>query len=271
MSEAVYIHGTDPEEQSRLKKLGDLTNEAFIRFLEFAPTSLILDVGCGLGILTHMLAQLARPGTVWGVERFAEQLAKAVPDLPNLHFRQADAHALPFEDNMFDVVFCRYLLEHVADPVRVLQEMRRVLKPGGKAFVQENNIFTNTFDPDCPHFDALWRQFARLQQMHGGDALIGKKLFRLLREAGFTGICLSIQPEVHWQGTPTFRLWVENLMQNIRPVEGQLVEKGLASPEDIRQAKKELEDLLVNEAASAFFYWNRASGVKGGQKSRWTA
>jgi ubiquinone/menaquinone biosynthesis C-methylase UbiE len=259
MSEAIYIHGTDPEEQTRLAKLGELTNEAFLQFLEFQSTSHILDVGCGLGVLTHRLAELANRGQVWGIERSADQLSKAVQDLPNLHFQQADAHALPFRDGSFDVVFCRYLLEHVAQPIQVLKEMRRVLKPGGKVFVQENNILINVFDPECPHFDAVWRQFARLQTIHGGDALIGKKLFRFLQEAGFGDIRLSIQPEVHCYGMRTFRLWVENLMQNVRPSEGQLVEKGLATLEDIRMAKQELADLAANEAGSAYFYWNRAS------------
>ncbi len=260
--DAGYIHGTDADEQTRLAKLGGLTNQAFIQFLEFQQDSSILDVGCGLGILTRKLAELAPAGIVWGVERSADQLAKAPRDLANLHFQQADAHALPFEDNTFDVVFCRYLLEHVANPLLVLKEMSRVLKPGGKAFVQENNIFVTTFDPDCPHFEALWRQFAVLQQLLGGDALIGKKLFRLFGEAGFANISLSIQPEVHWHGSPDFRLWVENLINNIRPAERQLMAKGLATAEDILKGKQDLEDLLVNTSASAFFYWNRAKGLK---------
>jgi SAM-dependent methyltransferase len=262
MSDPSYIHGTDPEEQTRLARLGELTNDAFIQFLAIEPGSSVLDVGCGLGILTRRVAQFAGGGTVWGVERSAVQLARAVCDLPNLHFREADALALPFDDNSFDVAYCRYLLEHVSDPLQVLKEMRRVLKPGGRVLVQENNIFTTTFDPDCPHFDALWRKFAALQEMLGGDALIGKKLYRLFREAGLGGISLSIQPEVHWHASPHFQLWVVNLINNVRPAEAALVEKGLATQEEIRRGKKDLEDLLANETASALFYWNRAQGIK---------
>jgi len=262
VSDPFYIHGTDPEEQSRLQKLGALTNEPFIQFLEFTKTSTILDVGCGLGILTRQLAERASSGTVWGVERSAEQLARAAGDLPNLHFRQADAHELPFDDNTFDVVFCRFLLEHVSDPVQVLKEMRRVLRPGGQAFAMENDISLCTFDPDCPHWDTLWRQFMALQERHGGDPRIGKKLFRLMREAGFADIRLSIQPEVHCHGMPSFRVWLENLIQNVRPCEGQLISEGLATVVQIRDGKKDLENLITNESGSAYFYWTRASGCK---------
>jgi ubiquinone/menaquinone biosynthesis C-methylase UbiE len=263
MSDAAYIHGTDPDEQVRLAVLNDLTNEAFVRFLYPAPTAVVLDVGCGLGILTRRLGRLLPGGIVHGVDASGEQLARAVADLPNVRFQQADAQALPFPDGTFDVVFCRYLLEHVGDPLGVLREMHRVLKPGGKALAQENDVLVNSFDPDCPAFDALWRKFAELQTRLGGDARIGKKLFRLFRAAGFSSVALSVQPEVHAAGQPTFRTWVENLIGNVRPSEGRLIESGLASAEEIRAGLDELRALLTNDTASAYFYWNRAVGVKG--------
>ncbi len=262
MSDAVYIHGTTPEEQDRLARLNELTNEPFLRFLDLPPAGAILDVGCGLGILTRQVAQRGPNCEVWGVERSPDQLARAIADLPNLHFRGGDAHALPFDAGHFDVVFCRYVLEHVADPAAVLREMHRVLRPGGRAFAQENDILVTRFDPDCPHFDALWRRLARLQALLGGDALVGRRLLRLFRAVGFAEVQLSIQPEVHWQGTPTFQPWVENLIANAEPCAGPLIERGLASAEEVRRGIEELRGLLDDESASAFFYWNRATGVK---------
>jgi ubiquinone/menaquinone biosynthesis C-methylase UbiE len=262
MSQAAYIHGTDPEEQVRLAKLGDLTDEAFVAFIDLPPGASVLDVGSGLGNVARPVALRIPGGDVWGIERSEEQLAKAPRDLPNLQFHQGDAHALPFEAGRFDVVYCRYLLEHVSDPVRVLREMRRVLKPGGKAFVQENDILCNTLDPPCPAFDRLWRQFARLQELLGGDALIGRKLYRLMSQAGFEDVQLSIQPEVHHHGLPTFRPWLENLIGNLRPVERAFVEKGLATVEDVRRGVEELRSLIDDPSGSAFFYWNRAIGTK---------
>jgi SAM-dependent methyltransferase len=262
LSGTAYIHGTNPAEQERLSKLGDLTDEAFLQFVEYGPDSCVLDVGSGLGNLARKLAERIPQGQVWGVERSLEQLSKATFDLPNLHLQQADAHWLPFEDARFDVVYCRYLLEHVADPVRVLQEMRRILLPGGKVFVQENNVLANVLYPECPHFDRLWQRFAELQQLLGGDALIGKKLLPLLAEAEFRNIRLTIQPEVHHAGAPTFLPWIENLIGNIRSGEQELLDRGMATEEDIRQGIEDLRRLMNNQAGSAFFYWNRAAGVR---------
>jgi ubiquinone/menaquinone biosynthesis C-methylase UbiE len=268
MADATYIHGTDPDEQARLAALGELTDAAFVDFVQLNAHDRVLDVGSGLGNLARRVAQRVPQGKVWGIERSAEQLARArCDDLPNLLFQQADAHAIPFDDGVFDIVYCRYLLEHVTEPVRVLREMHRILKPGGRAFVQENNILINTFDPDCPRFDHVWRQFAQLQTLLGGDASIGKKLFRLFREAGFARVELSIQSEVHHHGTPAFRPWVENLIHNVKPVAEQLVAHGLATADEIRRGVEELQCLVENPAATALFYWNRAIGLKKSSRS----
>ena len=262
MEKATYIHGTESAEQARLRLLNDLTNKPFIDFLELEETSSVLEVGSGLGILAGGVARVAARGEVYGVEYSPDQLAQAEVSAPNLHLVQGDAHELEFEDDRFDVVYCRYVLEHVADPLQVLKEMRRVLKPGGKVFVQENNILVNTFYPECPRFDRLWRQFALLQEQLGGDALIGKKLLPLLKHAGFVEIKLSIQPEIHYSGKPSFRPWIENQIGNVEGAAAELEARQLATAQEIRQAIDEVRALSERDDAGAFFYWNRASGVK---------
>jgi ubiquinone/menaquinone biosynthesis C-methylase UbiE len=262
MEKATYIHGTESAEQARLRLLNELTNRPFIEFLELEETSFVLEVGSGLGILAQEVARVVTKGEVYGVEYSPEQLGQAKVSVPNLRLMQGDAHQLEFEDGRFDVVYCRYVLEHVAHPAQVLREMRRVLKPGGRVFVQENNILVNVFYPECPRFDAVWRQFAVLQEKLGGDALIGKKLLPLLKEAGFEEIRLSIQPEIHHSGRQTFRPWIENLIGNIESAAAALETHQLATVEEIRQAIDEARALLERDDAGGFFYWNRASGVK---------
>ncbi len=264
MANATYIHGTEQSEQERLAKLNAMTNGAFVTFLDPRPTDSVLEVGSGLGLLARDVAARVPQGRVTGVEYSADQLAVAVREAraANLEFVRGDAHQLPFPDGAFDLLYCRYVLEHLADPSRALREMRRVLKPGGRVGAQENNIEINRFDPPCPRFEAIWAKFGELQARLGGDAYIGRRLFRLLREAGFRGIELSVAPEVHWSGSPGFEPWVVNLIGNVRSGEQALVEQGLANAAEIGAAVGELQALIRNPIASAIFYWNRARAAK---------
>ncbi len=262
MPDASYIHGTDPSEQDRLARLNAMTNAEFVRYLNPAGGDRVLEVGSGLGLLAVEVA--SRAVRVTGIEHAGAQLAEAQrrSSAPNVEFVQGDAHALPFADASFDLVYCRYVLEHLADPGRALTEMRRVLRPGGRVAVQENNIEINRFHPPTPRFDALWAKFGRLQSQLGGDASIGLRLFPLLKGAGFRSIELSIAPEVHWSGSPGFAGWVTNLIGNIRSGERALIERGLAARDEIEAAVAELAALMERDDGTAVFYWNRGTGTK---------
>jgi SAM-dependent methyltransferase len=262
-SKTAYIHGTETSEQARLALLNRLTNRPFIEFLELDETSSVLEVGSGLGILAREVRERVHSGAVCGVEYSADQLALARRNATaKLHFIQGDAHALPFREERFDTVYCRYLLEHVANPVQVLTEMRRVLRVGGRALAQENNILILAFYPECPRFDSVWRRFALLQTELGGDASVGKKLFALFLQAGFVEITLSLQPEIHYAGLETFRPWIENLIGNVESGAAELQRRRLATDAEIKTAIDELRSFAELREASAIFYWNRASGIK---------
>jgi len=258
-----YIHGTAPDEQDRLAALNRMTNGPFLDFLALEGHEQVLEIGSGLGILAAQVAARVPHGSVIGLERSPDQLARAPRDVRNLSSIHADAHALPFPDATFDVVYCRYLLEHVADPVQVLREARRVLRFGGRMLAQENDISLVRHDPPTPAFYKVWTSFAQLQARLGGDALIGRKLFRLFREAGFEGdLSLSPQPEVYWQGHPAFQPWLQNLAGNIRSGQTRLVDLALASPSDIAAAIAELNSVASHPHGSTWFYWNRAAATK---------
>ncbi len=260
---AEYIHGTAPEEQERLALLNRLSNPPFLDFLEVQGGECVLEVGSGLGLLTAEVGACLPTGRIWGVELSAQQLAQAGGRASsNVAFCRGDAGRLPFRSGRLEVVYCRYLLEHVPDPERVLREMHRVLKPGGRALAQENNILVNVFYPECPRFDSLWRRFVELQAHLGGDALIGRRLLELFQGAGFREITLSIQPEVHWQGSPGFEGWVRNLIGNIHSAAAELVQRGLATRADIEEAVEEVQAFMRRPSATALFYWNRALGRK---------
>ena len=261
-NKAIYIHGTAPSEQERLRLLNRLTNPPFIEFLNINQRIKILDVGCGLGILASEIAERYPNCEITGIEYSQNQLDQAPKDISNLNFMQGDAHHLPFEDETFDLVYCRYLLEHVQEPLRVLQEMRRVLKVGGQAFTQENNIEITVYYPECSKFEAIWKRFIDFQEQLGGDGLIGKKLYALMKRAGFGQVHLSIAPQVHGFEEVNFDAWVKNIIGNVESARDKFIEQGVATSIEIDEAVEELDDFRQNEEASSIFYWNRAVGIK---------
>ncbi len=102
-------------------------------FEEDVKGKLVLDVGCGSGRFTEIMAR-------WGAEVVGLDYSNAVDvakkntdelDYINCSYVQGDALKLPFKDNSFDAVFSIGVLQHTADPLRGLREMCRVLKPGG--------------------------------------------------------------------------------------------------------------------------------------------
>jgi demethylmenaquinone methyltransferase/2-methoxy-6-polyprenyl-1,4-benzoquinol methylase len=97
-----------------------------------------LDVACGSGKLTAELARLAAPnGRVLGLDFSPQMLEVARREHPGIEFFEGDALNLPFDDVSFDASTIAFGLRNLADPIRGLREMVRVVKPGGRAVVLE--------------------------------------------------------------------------------------------------------------------------------------
>ncbi len=99
----------------------------------------VLELGCGKAEKTRIVAQ--RAASVLALEVDQKQLAKnlAVTDLPNVRFAHGGAEEIPAPDANFDIVLMFKSLHHVPAELmdRAFSEMRRVLKPGGTAYISE--------------------------------------------------------------------------------------------------------------------------------------
>jgi ubiquinone/menaquinone biosynthesis C-methylase UbiE len=257
-----YIHGADSSEQDRLFRLNKLTNQAFLEFINPQKNSVILEIGSGLGILASEVAKNNPASKVIGIELLKPQLQKSPPNIPNLFFINGDVHTLPFPENTFDIVYGRYILEHVSQPEIVLKEIYKSLKSGGKLYLQENAILTIQFYPNCPKFDYAWKKFAELQTILGGDAMIGIKLYQLLKHTSFTEIEPSFTPEIHFYEKDTFIPWIDNLIGNLSGAKINLLKHNLLSETQFEDAIQELKKFKINQKASTYFYWNRIVGKK---------
>jgi demethylmenaquinone methyltransferase/2-methoxy-6-polyprenyl-1,4-benzoquinol methylase len=102
------------------------------------PGGSALDVACGSGKLTAMLARIAgRQGRAVGLDFSPQMLEIARRDHPGIEFLEGDALNLPFDDASFDASTIAFGLRNLADPEKGLSEMRRVLRPGGRMVVLE--------------------------------------------------------------------------------------------------------------------------------------
>jgi SAM-dependent methyltransferase len=90
----------------------------------------LLDVGCGAGMLGAMAATLG--ACVAGVDAAPLLVQIAAEEVPDGDFRVSEMESLPFEDNSFDVITGINSFQFAADPVRALQEARRVVRCGGQ-------------------------------------------------------------------------------------------------------------------------------------------
>ena len=196
MTQATYVHGYTIGEADRLndqaRTLLDFLHEG-VRYLAGAR---VLEAGCGVGSQTATLASNNPGSNITAIDVSAASLAEAEAAVAaigstNVGFMQADIMALPFPRGSFDHVFACFVLEHLTDPTEGLRALRGMLRPGGTITVIEGDHGPITFHPeDAAAREAIACQ-AELQRRAGGDAYLGRRLFPLLREAGFTSVSVS--------------------------------------------------------------------------------
>jgi ubiquinone/menaquinone biosynthesis C-methylase UbiE len=186
---ATYTHGHHSSAVNDHARRGATDSAAFL-IPHLKPDFKILDVGCGPGTISTDLAALVPQGHLTGVDAVTAVLDQARTSaqsrgVTNISFDHADANDLPFPDNTFDVVFCHQVLQHVASPVAVLSEMRRVARPGGIVAAREADYAAFSWYPEPPLIDR-WRElYFAVARANGGEPSAGRYLVKWARDAGF--------------------------------------------------------------------------------------
>jgi SAM-dependent methyltransferase len=105
-----------------------------LQMLEIEPGDSVLDVGCGPGNFTRAFARACGDGLAVGLDASRTMLDQAARERnpPNVRYLRGDAAALPFPDATYDAVCCFAALYFIAEPLRAIDEMARMLAPGGR-------------------------------------------------------------------------------------------------------------------------------------------
>lgn len=172
---------------------------AYLTALGLAPTATMLDLGCGPGYLSEVLGELAPQGRVIGVDVDPGLLARARESFAKRgwshgEFVEAWADKLPLPDHGVDLVYSRFLFQHLADPAGVLREVRRVLRPGGTVVLVDTDDAGLAVYPEPKSFRALLEGSHKAQARAGGDRFVGRKLKSLLVAAGFEEVSVRVEP-----------------------------------------------------------------------------
>ncbi len=107
-------------------------------------TGSILDVGCHAGTFTQKILKKTGSQDIYGIDVSHSAIDLAKKRIPQGKFQVADAVKLPFKNDFFEAVFCLEMMEHVDDPLSVLEEIKRVAKVGSRVYIlvpSENKLF----------------------------------------------------------------------------------------------------------------------------------
>ena len=235
---ARYTHGHSAAVLSAHSRRGAADSAAYLLAHLRAGMDL-LDVGCGPASITADLAERVAPGRVVALDAAAGALEAARKTLrerglsEQVELTCGDIMALPFEDASFDVVHAHQVLQHLADPVGALAEMRRVTRPGGIVAVRDAVYSAMTWFPE-PAGMEQWRSvYMATARANGGEPDAGSRLLSWAREAGFADVTASASTWCY--ATPTDRAWqsqtwAQRCLTSFGP---RAVELGLADRADL--------------------------------------
>jgi len=200
----------------------------------------VIELGCGpRGCLDLLSDRVGPQGAVVGLELSQEavQLARqfvAERHLGSVEVLQGDAHATGLPRASFDLATARLILVNVPEPEQIVTEMVALVRPGGIVALHEADYVSHVCDPPHPAWSRLMRALETYAQLNGIDLFIGRRVPRLLREAGLLEVqthpIFYLHPPGHWR-----RMILWQFVQNLRD---RLIAQGVL-------AAAELDDLAA--------------------------
>ena len=199
-----YVLGYRRAEQERLQQQAQqLAHESSALFdqIDVRPGARVVEIGCGPhGCLEILAERVGSSGSVVGVERSqdAVDLARKLigeRGLKNVEVFCRDARSTELPRASFDLATARLVLVNVPEPQEIVAEAVALVRPGGCVAFHEADWIAHVCDPPSDAWSTLVELFIRYSQKNGIDPFIGRKLPRLLRDAGLVDV--RVNPLIH--------------------------------------------------------------------------
>ena len=264
-----YIHGTSEEEQSRLSLLNDLLNKACLEKLQLQKGDKVLDVGSGLGQFSCLMGRTTQT-QVLGIEKNKEQLNKARTICKNsgqdhfAKFEEGSAYHLPLEEKAwgsFDVVHCRFVLEHLKDPEKAVAQMVKAVKPGGRIVLADDDHDICRLYPEPSGFQFLWEAYFRAYDRMGTDPFIGRRLVSMLFKSGAKKVNNSFIFFGDCAGNNAFPHFANNLIGVIEGAKDFMLDQRLIDPRTFQTSMDQLHDWKELPDAAIWYAIHWAEGA----------
>jgi ubiquinone/menaquinone biosynthesis C-methylase UbiE len=222
----------------------------FVDAVDAGPDTTILDVACGPGIVTAALGAKSRAVVAFDLTpemllQARDRCAKA--GLTNVTFEQGNATALPFPDNSFDGVVTRLSIHHFDAPWLVLNEMFRVLKPGGKFVLADVVSSEDAAESELHNAIEVLRDPSHVRM------LPATQLTSMITDAGFV-----IETQTTWDQQRKFEEWASIVDDPQRVAPLRTIVQRLA-----RAGEHAGFGLSLADGAVGFFHrWHLVTGQK---------
>lgn len=229
--------------RERLRLLSEVmgpSTGALLNEVGVTAGSKCLDIGCGGGDVTFELARAAGPtGLAVGVDFDETKLDIARREasqrgLSNIVFESRDVTQWK-PDQLFDLVYARFLLTHLTDPQALVCVMGDQTRVGGVAVVEDIDFRGHFSEPECPALQRYVQWYTSSVQRRGADANIGPRLPGLLREAGFQDVQMRLVHPAALVGG--IKLLTCVTLENISEA---VLRDGLATAEELQESLDEL-------------------------------
>lgn len=168
--------------------------------VDFSGISKVLDAGCGSGFVTRSLLDLFPSlivtGVDYGIDRVEDARRLSKEEGKVADFLEASLYELPFEDNEFDMIISRFVFHHLDDHQKAMDELYRVVKPGGRVvIIDSDGILFNFYSNNTE----LMSLMSNLQKMFPLDFFSARKLKSIMAGSQAKSLKSSMIP-MHFSG-----------------------------------------------------------------------